>query len=64
MEIPLLSILIGLIVICLIFWAVRMICGAFSIGEPITTVIYVVLVVFVILWLVSLFGYGPSIRIR
>ena len=53
---PLFGILIALIVICLLFWAVRALLSAFAIGDPIATVIYVVMVVFVILWLVSSLG--------
>ena len=46
-----------LIVIGLIFWAVRALMGAFGIGDPIATVVYVILVVFVVLWLVQTLGY-------
>lgn len=66
MTIPLVSLLVGLIIIGLVFWAARALCSAFGIGEPITTVIYVLLVIIVILWLVSLIGGGSHsiIQIR
>lgn len=64
MTIPILSLLVGLIIIGLVFWAARALCVAFGIGEPITTVIYVLLVIVVVLWLVNLIGVGPSIQIR
>lgn len=54
----LLSLLVALIVILLIFWAVRALLSAFAIGDPIATVVYVILVVFVILWLVGALNGG------
>jgi hypothetical protein len=51
-----LSLLVVLIVLGLIFWAVRALSAAFSIPPPIVTVIYVLLVVIVVLWLLSQFG--------
>ena len=52
----LLSLLVALIICCLLFWAVRAILAAFSIGDPIATLVYVVLVVVVVLYLVSAIG--------
>jgi len=63
MTIPIVSLLVGLIVICLMFWAVRALCSAFGVGEPIITVIYVLMVIMVVFWLLTLFGSGPSLRI-
>lgn len=63
MTISLVGLLVGLIIIGLVFWAVRALCAAFGIGEPITTVIYVILVIFIVLWLVSFMGYGPAVSI-
>ena len=51
------GLLLTLIVIGLIFWAVRALMGAFGIGDPIATVVYVILVVFVVLWLIRTLGY-------
>jgi hypothetical protein len=52
----LVSLLVALIVICLLFWAVRAILAAFSIGDPIATVVYVLMVLFVVLWLLGGIG--------
>ena len=52
------SLLLTLIVIGLVFWAVRALLAAFSIGDPIATVCYVLLVVLVVLWLVQVLGGG------
>jgi len=49
----LLSLLVALIVICLVFWAVRALLAAFSIGDPIATVVYVLMVLIVVLWLLG-----------
>jgi hypothetical protein len=60
----LIGLLVGLIVVCLVFWAARALMAAFSIGDPIATVIYVVLVVIVILWILQSFAVIPGLRIR
>lgn len=49
----LVSLLVGLVIICLVFWAVRALMAAFGIGEPIATVVNVILVVLVIVWLLG-----------
>lgn len=55
----LISLLLTLIIVFVIFWAVRALLSAFSIGEPISTVVMVLLVVIVIIWLVGAFtGHG------
>jgi uncharacterized membrane protein YwzB len=64
------SLLVGLIIIALVFWAVRALLGAFSIGDPIATVVYVLLVVIVIIYLLGMvtgspvlhFGNGARLR--
>jgi uncharacterized membrane protein len=56
-----------LIIIGLVFWAVKMLSGAFGIPQPIVTVIYVILVVFIVLYLLQALGLysgGPSLRLR
>lgn len=45
--------LVALIIICLLFWAVNAILGAFGVGDPIATIVKVVFVLLVVLWLVS-----------
>ena len=51
-----LGLLVMLIVIGLVFWAVRALLGAFGIGDPIATVVYVLLVVVVVLYLLGAVG--------
>lgn len=62
----LVGLLVALIIIGLVFWAIRAIAAAFSIPAPIVTVIYVVLVIIVVLWLLQSFGAisgGPTLRL-
>jgi hypothetical protein len=54
----LIGILIGLVIICLLYWAVTTLMAAFGIGPPISVVVQVVFVVLVCLWLLSLLGGG------
>ncbi len=63
----LISLLVFLIIIGLIFWAVRAIVAAFEIPAPIATVIYVVLVIVAVLYLLQALGLssgGPTLRLR
>lgn len=63
----LIGLLVFLIVIGLIFWAVRAIAGAFGIPQPIVTIIYVVLVIVCVLYLLQALGLntgGPVLRVR
>jgi uncharacterized membrane protein YwzB len=53
----LIGIIVFLIILGVIFWAVRSLSGAFGIPAPIVTVIYVLLVVFACLYLLSSLGY-------
>ena len=52
----LIGLLVALIIIGVVFWAVRAICAAFSIPPPIVTVIYVLLVIIVLVWVLNAFG--------
>jgi len=62
----LLSLLVLLIIIGLVFWAVRALAGAFAIPAPIVTVVYVILVVVVVLYLLQMIGGVtlPSLHLR
>ena len=60
----LIGILVALIIVGLAWWAINKLLTAFGIGNPIATVVQVLFVVFVILWLVGLLGYGPNLRLR
>jgi hypothetical protein len=61
---PIVSLFIGLIIILLIFWAVRALLGAFGIGDPIATVIYVLVVIVVIFWLLGFVGGVGTLPVR
>ena len=51
-----LTLLIGLIIGCVLYWAVMRILAAFGVGEPIATVVQVILVLLVVFWLLGQFG--------
>jgi len=59
----LISLLVALIVIALLFWAVRALMAAFGIGDPIATVVYVLMVVVVILWLLGAVTGSPALHL-
>lgn len=64
---PLISILISLLILCVIVWAARALLAAFGIGDPIATVVYIILVLFFLIYLISLLGGGAafgSLRLR
>lgn len=63
----LIGLFVVLVVIGLMFWAVRALMAAFKIPEPISTVVYVLLVIVVVLYLLQAFGLwsgGPVLRVR
>lgn len=61
----LIGILLVLIVACVVVWAARKLMAAFGIGDPIATVVYVLLVVLLLFWVLSAFGLGvPGLRVR
>lgn len=63
----LIGLLVFLIVVGLIWWAIRTISGALAIPPPIVTVIQVLLVVIVVLYLLQAIGLwsgGPLLRVR
>lgn len=59
----LITLLIVLILACVVVWAARAILAAFGIGDPIRTVVFVVIVVVVVLWAVSQLG-EPGLNLR
>lgn len=60
----LISLLVFVIVACLVYWAVMKLLAAFGIGDPIATVVQVVLVILLLLALLGQFGYGLGINLR
>lgn len=63
----LVSLLIVLLIFCLFVWAARAIMSAFGVGDPIATIVYVIIVIFVIAWLaqsIGLVGAVPMLRLK
>lgn len=59
----LLGLLIVLLVVCVVLWAARALMAAFGIGDPIATVVYVLLVLVALLYILGAFGIGPHLRL-
>jgi hypothetical protein len=59
----LIGLLVALLIFCVVLWAVRALLAAFSIGDPIATVVYVLLVLIFVVYLAGLFGVGPGLRL-
>jgi len=59
------ALLLWLIVLCVLIWAARALMAAFNLPQPIQTVIFVLIVLFVVLWLVQMMGGigSPTLRI-
>mgnify|MGYP001581381347 CR=1 FL=1 len=60
----LLGLLIFLIIACVVVWAAQRILAAFGIGDPIATVGYVLLVIFLLIGFLGQIGYGPASHMR
>lgn len=63
----LIGLLVVLLIFCLVAWAVRALLSAFSIGDPIATIVWVVLVIVFVLFIVQslgVIGGGPILRLR
>jgi len=61
----LIGIFVALVLIALVVWAVPQLLAAIGVPANVATVIYVCLVVLIVLWLLSQFGYGVSgLRLR
>jgi len=61
------GLLVFILIVALVFWAVRAIAGAFSLPPQIVVVIQVLLVFVAVLYLLSAFGLisgGPVIRVQ
>lgn len=58
---PILSILIALLILCVVYWAAEKLMAAFGVGEPIHTVVIVLLVILALVYLFSLISAGPRI---
>lgn len=59
------SIILAVIVIGVLFWAVRALLAAFSVGEPISTVVLVLVVLLVLVWILGGSGLNlGTLRLR
>lgn len=54
----LVGLLITVLILCFLVWVVRMLLTAFAVGEPISTVVWVVVVALVIIYIVQKLGYS------
>ena len=59
----LLALLVLVFVFCIIYWAANKLMAAFGIGEPVHTIVIIVLVGLFLLALAGLFGYGPGVKL-
>ncbi len=62
-----LGLLVLLIVFCVLVWAARALLAAFAVPEPISTVIWVLIVLLAVFALVDqagILGTGPILRLR
>jgi uncharacterized membrane protein YwzB len=57
----LLGLVVGVLVICVVIWAVRALLRAFHIGEPLSTVIMVAVVIVCLLIVLNQLGVGGGI---
>jgi len=62
----LIGILIVLLIFCIVIWAARSLMAAFGVGDPIATVVYVLIVLVMLIWLLQQLGVvgGPVLHLR
>ncbi len=58
------SLLVALVVFCFLIWAALQLTSAFSIPDPIRTIILVIVVGIALLFLVQMFGVFPLYPVR
>jgi uncharacterized membrane protein len=56
------GLLVALVLICLVIWAAKALLTAFGIGEPLHTVIWVVVVILAVLIVLGYVG-GPGLHV-
>lgn len=59
-----LTILLVLLVACVVLWAAQRLMAAFGIGDPIATVVYVILVLLLLFYLLGELGVVHQIPLR
>jgi len=50
------GLLIGVLIVCLVLFCTRLLLGAFKVGDPFSTVIFVVVAILCVLWLIGGLG--------
>lgn len=60
----LIGLLIVVLLFCLVYWCVMRLLTAFGVGDPVATVVQVILVIIFVLWIAGQFGVGPGLRFR
>jgi hypothetical protein len=50
------SVLLAVLVVCVVFWAASSLLAAFTVPDPIRTVVLVLVVLVALVWLVGAFG--------
>ena len=56
----LVSLLVGLLIFAIVYWAAMKIMSAFGIGDPIRTVVLVILVLLLLFWVLRVAGVMPA----
>jgi hypothetical protein len=59
----LIGLLVGILIVCVVIWAAKALLAAFNVGEPISTVVIVALVLICLVYLAGTVGYGPGLRL-
>lgn len=59
----LIALLIAVLVVCVVLWCVRMLLAAFGVGNPIATVVYVIIVLIALVWLIQALGGGGNLSL-
>lgn len=59
-----LGLLVLLIVVGVVLWATRQLLAAFGIGDPLRTVIIVLVVVVLLVFVLNFFGLGANLGLR
>jgi hypothetical protein len=59
----LLGLLLALLLLCVVYWAATQLMAAFSVGDPIRTVVLVLLVLLALVYLLGQVGVGPGLRL-
>lgn len=59
----LIGLLFLVLIVCVVIWATRALLAAFSVGEPIRTVVWIAVVLLVLFWAASQAGLVSGLRL-